>query len=421
MVIVAAGSGQRLGHGIPKARVLCGGLTLLERSLRSVLDSGVAAEIAVVIPAGDAVLRSVAEGLPGAVPVRVVDGGASRAGSVRAGIAALSTDAPVILVHDAARALTPPEVFRRVVSRLRAGADAVVPVVPVADTVKAVRGGRVEGTPDRNGLRAVQTPQGFTARLLREAHAGTGAGDPLITDDAMLIEATGTPVVTVEGDPAAFKVTTPLDLMLAETLVQTAAGTPPAPTADPEEAPMTESALPPAAPLPRTGIGTDIHAYAPEDAPAPLWLAGLSWEGERGLAGHSDGDVVAHAAADALFSAAGLGDLGTHFGTDRPELAGASGVAILSEAAAIVRGAGFRVGNIAVQLIGNRPRFAARRSEAEAVLSAAAGAPVSVSATTTDGLGLTGRGEGIAALATAVVVHTGNSPVGGGGSANLVQ
>ncbi len=402
MVVVAAGSGQRLGHGIPKARVLCGGLTLLERSLRSVLASGVAAEIAVVIPAGDGVLRSVAEGLSDAVPVRVVAGGASRAGSVRAGIAALSADASVILVHDAARALTPPEVFERVVSRLAAGADAVIPVVPVADTVKAVRGGRVEGTPDRNGLRAVQTPQGFTARLLREAHADARAGDPLITDDAMLIEATGTPVVTVEGDPAAFKVTTPLDLMLAETLVR-AAGTPPAPVT-PEEAPMTESALPPAAPLPRTGIGTDIHAYAAEDAPAPLWLAGLFWEGERGLAGHSDGDVVAHAAADALFSAAGLGDLGTHFGTDRPELAGASGVAILSEAAVIVRGAGFRIGNIAVQLIGNRPRFSARRSEAEAVLSKAAGAPVSVSATTTDGLGLTGRGEGIAALATAVVI-----------------
>lgn len=157
--------------------------------------------------------------------------------------------------------------------------------------------------------------------------------------------------------------------------------------------------------LPRTGIGIDIHAFAADGDAAPLWLAGLLWEGERGLSGHSDGDAVAHAAADALFSAAGVGDLGTHFGTDRPEYQGASGVRLLSEAARIVRAAGFEIGNVAVQFVGNRPKFSPRRQEAEAVLSAAAGAPVSVSATTSDALGFPGRGEGITAVATALVVQ----------------
>lgn len=386
IVVVAAGSGTRLGADRPKAFVGIDEHTVLRHALRGVFTAPYA-QVVVVAPAahvGDA-LTEIGETAGDRRDVAsVVVGGRSRQQSVAAGLSAVWPDVEFVLVHDAARALTPPEVFSRVIAALEDGRDAVLPVLPVVDTLKRVAADAVVEAVDRASLAAAQTPQGFRRDILQAAYAAASADH---TDDAALMQAAGHAVWTVAGDERSFKITTAADLDRARALV------------DPIE-PVT-AGLAPLLPLPRVGVGTDVHAFGGDGG---LWLAGLSWPGEPALHGHSDGDAVAHAIVDAVLAAAGLGDIGTHFGTDHPEYAGAHADAFLRRTAALVAAAGYRIGNVSVQVQANRPRFAARRAEAEAVLSASLGAPVAVSATTTDGLGFTGAGEGVAAFAVALVV-----------------
>lgn len=405
--MVAAGSGTRLGYGMPKALVPLNNRTLLEHALDRILLASCAGEVIVVLPSGDSELAALCAGHE--LQPKIVSGGSTRNDSVRAGLSALGPHIEQVLIHDSARCLTPPEVFESVAAALAAGARAVIPVLPVVDTIKTVAQApddehpHVTGTPARETLRAVQTPQGFHAPTLLAAHALADGWDKAraerITDDAMLMEMLGERVSTVAGSPNALKITTSMDLLLAQSLLEhrTTEGTS---MSQPDE-----QAIRPAAPvaIPRTGIGIDVHAVADDSESREMWLAGLHFPGVQGLSGHSDGDAVAHAACDALFSAAGIGDLGTHFGTDRPEYAGASGTTLLAEAARLVREAGFEIGNVAVQFVGRRPKFSARRQEADAVLSEAAGAPVTVTATTSDGLGYEGTGAGLTAYATALV------------------
>jgi 2-C-methyl-D-erythritol 4-phosphate cytidylyltransferase/2-C-methyl-D-erythritol 2,4-cyclodiphosphate synthase len=389
VIVVAAGSGSRLGLNRPKAFVPLGAQSILERALTGVFGMAEPAQVVVVAPEAQlAEAHTVAVRVAGAAAgyVDVVAGGATRQESVSRGLALVRDGVTVVLVHDAARALAPAALGDAVVTAVRRTGHGIVPGLPVVDTIKSVDGDNgITGTVDRSLLSAVQTPQGFPRAMLDAAFAwadGLRAGDAAgrdLTDDAALVAAAGNPVSHIPGDQLAFKVTTAWDLRRAELLL----GDSPRATADA-----------------RVGTGVDVHAF---DDTSDLWLAGLHWPGERGLSGHSDGDAAVHAICDAMLAAAGLGDVGLIFGTADPLLADAHGEVFLTETLRRVTAAGFRVGNVSVQIVGNRPKLSPRRTEAEEMLSELLHAPVSVAATTTDALGFTGRGEGIAALATAVL------------------
>ena len=361
-IVVAAGGSSRFGR--PKQYSALGGRRVLDWSLAAAREVGDG--VVLVVPADMAGIAEPAADV-------VVAGAATRSSSVRRGLAAVPADAEVVVIHDAARPLATPAMFRAAVEAVRAGAGAAVCAVPVTDTVKEVDGITVVTTLDRTRLWAVQTPQAFSASALRAAHEGEGEA----TDDAALLEAAGTPVVVVPGGASNLKVTVPADLVVAEAFV----GVPP-----------------------RVGQGFDVHPFS-DDPDRPLVLGGVVFEGERGLAGHSDADVVAHAVADALLGAAGLGDLGQHFPDTDPVWAGADSIGLLGEVVRRVAEAGWRPANADCTVVLDRPRLAPRRDAMEKCLEAAVGAPVSVKAARAEGLGALGRGEGIACTAVALVVR----------------
>ena len=374
VIIPAGGSGERLGAKIPKALVQLAGKTLIEHAVANMAP--IANQIIVAAPAG---FEEQFKDLLGS-EVTVVTGGLTRTLSVKKALALVEKENEYILVHDAARSLASTDLAMRVIDSLRAGEKAVIPGMPVSDTIKRVDGDNyVTKTPTRSKLRSIQTPQGFTRKLLLKAH--TSAGDA--TDDAGLVEDCGVDVKVILGEERAMKITTMKDLAIAHNWL--------IPGADNQI---------------RVGIGTDAHAFS-QDSSRALWLAGLYWPEEIGVDGHSDGDVAAHAICDALLSAASLGDLGSNFGTSDPKYAGASGSRLLSETLSRVSAAGYSINNVSVQIVGNRPKIGPRRAEAIASLSKAlGGVSVSVSATTTDGLGFTGAGLGLSAIATVLLTRS---------------
>ena len=374
VIVVAAGRGERLKASAPKAFVEINGRTILEHSLSPLSHLADLAQVVIAAPSTHLVEATEIAGavLNTDATLDVVAGGETRQQSIANALAVLSDDIELVLVHDAARAFASASLFERVASAVRSTRASVIPALEIADTIKRVSGDAVLETVDRSSLRSAQTPQGFIASELQRAYAV--AGDDF-TDDAALMQSQGKKVTFVAGEVEATKITTPDDLVGVLSRLNGAG---------------------------RTGIGVDVHRFS-ADPDKKLYLGTIEWPGVPGLDGHSDGDAVSHALVDALLSAAGLGDIGSNFGVDRPEFAGANGSVFLTETVRMVRAAGFEVVNASVQIIGNRPKVSTKRAEAEAALSKLVGAPITVGATTTDGLGFLGNDEGVAAVASALI------------------
>jgi 2-C-methyl-D-erythritol 4-phosphate cytidylyltransferase/2-C-methyl-D-erythritol 2,4-cyclodiphosphate synthase len=367
-VIVAAGSGARAGPGAAKQWRLLAGKPVLRWSVEALLAAG-ARQVVVVLPAdGEAAALEVLAGLDRWTPTI---GGATRALSVQAGLAALTGPAEeVVLIHDAARPFVTTAHVRGLLPAL-APADGAVPALPVADTLKRLHGVATE-TVSRDGLWRAQTPQAFRKSRLLAAYAAWTDGEP--TDDAAVVEADGGVVALAPGDPMLMKLTYPEDFAMAE---QLAGGTR----------------------ITRIGQGFDAHRWGPGEV---VWLCGVRIDHDQTLVGHSDADAGLHALTDAILGAMGDGDIGDHFPPTDPQWKGAASDRFLLHAVQRMRDRGGRLLNVDVTLICERPKIKPHREAMRIRLAELLDLPldrVSVKATTTEGMGFTGRGEGLAAQA----------------------
>jgi 2-C-methyl-D-erythritol 4-phosphate cytidylyltransferase/2-C-methyl-D-erythritol 2,4-cyclodiphosphate synthase len=369
-LIVAAGNGERAGGGVPKQYRLLGGKPVLRWAVESLIRHPAVQSARVVIGKGQQ--EAAAAALDGLPVGDLIEGGAERADSVRAGLAQMSGDA--VLVHDAARPFCPTAVIDRLIASLEFF-EGAAPVLPVGDTL--ARTGDSLGEPvDRRGLVRVQTPQAFRLEALKSAYDRWSGPSP--TDETTVVRAAGMSVGAVEGDPALEKLTRPTDFDRAE---QWLAGRL----------------------SPRTGMGFDVHAFAGE---GPLMLGGVEVPHSRGLAGHSDADVALHAITDALLGAAGLGDIGEHFPPSDPRWKGTASSVFLAHAVELVRARGAIIDHVDCTIIAEEPKVGPYRSAMRTRIAEIAGLEldqVSVKATTTEGLGFTGRREGVAAQAVASI------------------
>ncbi len=386
VVIVAAGRGERAGQeGGPKQYRLIGGAPVLRHTVLAFLTTGLFRRIVVVIHKGDHVLAT--EALSGlGDTISLVTGGPTRQASTLLGLQSLSDNPPAnVLIHDGVRPFVDLDLLKRVLEGLD-GDHGVIPALAVSDTLKRATNFVIDGTVDRQGLFAAQTPQAFPYRAILNAHVAASEQNlQHFTDDAAISEWADMPVRIVEGSPDNIKLTVKRDIELADQRVSSATFFPDV----------------------RTGNGYDVHSFEPGDH---VTLCGVVIPHEAKLNGHSDSDVALHALTDALLATRSAGDIGTHFPPSDPQWRGAASSIFIRHAAEIVRAAGGRIANADITLICEAPKIGPHRESMVAAVAAMLDLDldrVSVKATTNEKLGFIGRKEGIAAIATATVVYPG--------------